>query len=622
MVLWNAYRGQPGDHYASWYDQAADEEEKYSLEQEVLSFWSDLEDYAMAATRWTRVYLKTGETAGMVCLLVTKFSTTPGEKRWVVVCPNGRVQVLDLESATVRLKPFPRVQHGTFLGLTPKEKADVLQAADRLVMEQDASKAIMVKRGVSSSSASSGSKSSPKGKRGGGFGERMFWWGFGRLSDMGTYLFLRRGFGTVASGLFVTWRVVRATGAWDWITWSYMRLKDAIDTVEDAQEQWEVLMTMHEDGKLEVVYIFMGLTIFLLWTCCCVRGRKGTSPIDFSTSGLGSPPTRSLWERLTDPFSQSSSAASTPRDDGMDASDVEETTSATDVVLTRLNEVADRLAALEKEKTAAAARPEAPPRVPPPTLPPPSGDHYDQMMARLMQRLDQHRDVMMRDSGVAVDAPLVSPRATAGSSALDPTAGGSRGVPDEIAGLLKGLEDSFKDMRAVAKEKLEAYKEEVPWVLVGGIKTRVTPQMIARIYRSGGTAVQMAREFIRSKELDGNHLADELMMVAMLIDRGMIEAPAEWINYKTTEIAFRRIHAIERAFDMVRSSQDWRPPKQPKGWKSKVNYIVLSELDPMKSAQEDVLIEGVEKELRDRLAQKALLQKTLDKLGDPKASPE
>ena len=73
---------------------------------------------------------------------------------------------------------------------------------------------------------------------------------------------------------------------------------------------------------------------------------------------------------------------------------------------------------------------------------------------------------------------------------------------------------------------------------------------------------------------------------------------------------------------MVRSSQDWRPPKQPKGWKSKVNYIVLSELDPMKSAQEDVLIEGVEKELRDRLAQKALLQKTLDKLGDPKASPE
>ena len=64
----------------------------------------------------------------------------------------------------------------------------------------------------------------------------------------------------------------------------------------------------------------------------------------------------------------------------------------------------------------AAAKPEPPPGVLPALAAPPTGDHYDQMMARLMRRLDQHRDVMMRDSGVAVDAPLVSPRATAGSS--------------------------------------------------------------------------------------------------------------------------------------------------------------------------------------------------------------
>ena len=616
VVLWSAYLGQPGEHFSEWLDEREASAEKVTLEEPPLQSWSDLEDYAMAATRWTRVYLKTGEGKGIICLLVTKFTNSPGEKRWVVVCPNGRLQVVDLDSQQVRLKPFPRTDHGTFMGLTPKEKTDVLAGADRLVLEQDASKAFQVKRGP----PPAGVRGKPRaGRRGGGFGERMFWWGFNGASDVVSYFFLRRGFGTVLSGLFATWRISRATGAWEWISWSYGRIKDTVETVEDAREQWELLVEMHEEGKLELVYISAGIVVFVLWTLCCVRGRGSSTPSPYSTTGVPTPPTRSLWERLTDPFSRSSSAVSTPRDDGLDASDTED---QPDPVLQRLNEVADRLSALETKKetpstgSAAAAAPTSS------TQATWGSDSYDTMMGRLMQRLDHHRDLMMKDSGLGVDGPLGAPRAGGGLSGHPPTAGRAQEVPNEIEGLLKGLEDSFKDMRAVAKEKLEAYQEEVPWALVGSIKTRVAPRMIARIYKSGGTAVQMAKEFIRAKELDGNHLADEMMMVAMLIDRSLIEAPPEWVNYKTTEIAFRRMHAIERAFELVRGAHDWRPPKQPKGWKSKVNYLVLSELDPLKSTEEDVLIEGVEKELRERLAQKALLQKTLDKLGDPKPPPE
>ena len=147
VVLWSAYLGQPGEHFSEWLDEREASAEKVTLEEPPLQSWSDLEDYAMAATRWTRVYLKTGEGKGIICLLVTKFTNSPGEKRWVVVCPNGRLQVVDLDSQQVRLKPFPRTDHGTFMGLTPKEKTDVLAGADRLVLEQDASKAFQVKRG-------------------------------------------------------------------------------------------------------------------------------------------------------------------------------------------------------------------------------------------------------------------------------------------------------------------------------------------------------------------------------------------------------------------------------------------------------------------------------------------
>ena len=60
------------------------------------------------------------------------------------------------------------------------------------------------------------------------------------------------------------------------------------------------------------------------------------------------------------------------------------------------------------------------------------------------------------------------------------------------------------------------------------------------------------RGVIRRKQLGGNHMAEELLLLAMVLDRALIEAPAEWVNYKTTELALRRMDALERAFESVR----------------------------------------------------------------------
>ena len=63
----------------------------------------------------------------------------------------------------------------------------------------------------------------------------------------------------------------------------------------------------------------------------------------------------------------------------------------------------------------------------------------------------------------------------------------------------------------------------------------------------------------------------------------------------------------------------WKPPNGAKaGWKSRVNYTLLEELDSSKADQDGLLIDGVEKELRERLQHRALLAKSLDKLHGAK----
>ena len=328
----------------------------------------------------------------------------------------------------------------------------------------------------------------------------------------------------------------------------------------------------------------------------------------------------SFWQQWL-PWSPSSSAtssgASTPRDEGSVISEGEEDVSLESELTKQLGIVAERLSALEV-KTSAAASPSPPPPPPTvtsaPTAPPATstamspGANYDQMMFQLLERLERHKEIVQTDSQAATaGAPTRVQEVSSTNS--------------EVEALVRGLDDSFKDMRVMAKEKLEAFNPTVSWSIPGGIKTRVAPSIVARLYRNGSTAVATIRELIRLKQLEGNHMGEEMLLIAMMIDRSMIEAPPEFINYKTTELAMRRLHGIERAFENVKQRSDWKPPNGAKqGWKSRINYHVLEELDASKSDQEGVLIDGVEKELRERLAHRALLAKSLDKLNDHKNS--
>ena len=187
----------------------------------------------------------------------------------------------------------------------------------------------------------------------------------------------------------------------------------------------------------------------------------------------------------------------------------------------------------------------------------------------------------------------------------------------DVAPLVVSLEESFKDMRECVLNKLRGYREDVTWTLPAGARARVSPGMLARIYRSGRTYENYVSNLIKQRGLEGCHLASEWMMLAILIDRAVVEGGQDWINLKSTEMAMRRLYGIERALENVRSESDWKQPKGGfKGWKTKVQYHVLEQIDVGGLDKDGIGIEAVDKEVRARLQEKALLSKALAQLAD------
>ena len=129
---------------------------------------------------------------------------------------------------------------------------------------------------------------------------------------------------------------------------------------------------------------------------------------------------------------------------------------------------------------------------------------------------------------------------------------------------------------------------------------------------------------MRRKELRGNHLAEEMLSMALLVDRAVMESNDDWINHKSTEIALRRLYGLERAFGPVRTVADWKPSKNSGGkWRSKVQFHLMDEIDVGAMDPDNIGIEAVDKEVRERLKDKALLAKSLGNLGSvPAGSAE
>ena len=136
--------------------------------------------------------------------------------------------------------------------------------------------------------------------------------------------------------------------------------------------------------------------------------------------------------------------------------------------------------------------------------------------------------------------------------------------------------------------------------------------------RPTGTARRLSRgpkSSFATNNWEGHHLAHEIQLLAMVFDRGIREAPREWLNLESTEFLARRLYGMERAFSEVRKESDWKPPKdKQKGFKSKVQWHFLEECDPRMLEASDLHVASVDKEIRERLTERGKLLKSLSSL--------
>ena len=136
-----------------------------------------------------------------------------------------------------------------------------------------------------------------------------------------------------------------------------------------------------------------------------------------------------------------------------------------------------------------------------------------------------------------------------------------------------------------------------------------------QVFQKHPTVREFVKEYIKDKELTGNHVEHELLVLALAID-SQVRSDEDFINTEAGKILCRRVYGIRRAFSAVRCRGDWQTPKGQGAhkWRSKVNWALLDEID-MRALKEDFeTIDSVE-----RLEKKALMNKWMSKgLGDDK----
>ena len=179
------------------------------------------------------------------------------------------------------------------------------------------------------------------------------------------------------------------------------------------------------------------------------------------------------------------------------------------------------------------------------------------------------------------------------------------------------LEQMKRLARSAKKEmhrKAARYRRKVPWKLPRGWKKRLALPFLLHAHRDGKSVSELILRLEETKDLKGHPNLDVMKALARALDlKVMDEAAKEMVNEEAVELMVRKLWGFIKSFDAVQARRDWEVPKggAPRGWKSKVNFEVLSEYDVMTASDLLPQTTGTDGELRRRLKERALLQKHL-----------
>ena len=219
----------------------------------------------------------------------------------------------------------------------------------------------------------------------------------------------------------------------------------------------------------------------------------------------------------------------------------------------------------------------------------------------IMQRLIEHERVVDADRALParsqVDAvPRVRPEA----------AGDKVGFQAEL------LKESLRDPRAKVLDQLERHTPN-GWEVPGNLSERVAPHLLQQIFANHPSAASHATRWIQDKQLERNHVAHEMMLLCMVLDKSLLD-DKNYISTQACEIVCRRVYALKKAFEGVKCAADWRQPKGAAAskWKSKVRWDLANEIDMRAVLGDTDALPAVDRELQGRLRDRALMSKYIE----------
>jgi len=592
---------------------------------------------------------------GFVALLLDRLiNELRGDMRWAGSDTTKRVIIMNLrDRARFSTRPKARTDYEPHPGLSEADKVKAMEEVRRIKERETARKAHRAKPPDPARAAG------PKGKKPGArqrvaeawiktISSWMSWslgaWGGQRL--MGLW----------GVGAFVGYKAFETVDGWEWVSWSYYRVKDGVEMTEEMKVRYEHFKhEVSEDGKYWYVPTVVSWMILILifWKVVmpilgCFMDLLGRWSGDKSwanqfRSAVGRSPMHT----------PGNSQPGTPREDGTAVSDSDadlQEDPRFEIVMKEQDKISRQMTELIKEMQSGRSEDTGTTGTPRSTgvssgsATPMSSVSEEQELNRkadlLLARLKEHQDVLADDQGtdkkILKDAPEKKKHKDKKKESglvddSDDEDAALKGVKDsdedsesesdsEYAVTLEHLKREARNPRKVLLKRLEKVKKKVPWRLKHGFKTRVGPTMLAKYYSNGGNMVRGVQSWIQRKGLKGCPTAENMLPVARSCDKMVmdLDAPDDIINSELLELLLRQLYGTFKAFERVKGKTDWDRPAgdNKKSWVSKVNQTMLDEFNFLVEDDEEPTVPGVDKELSGRLKLRALLNKNLTSISE------
>jgi hypothetical protein len=407
----------------------------------------------------------------------------------------------------------------------------------------------------------------------------------------------------------------------EWVEWAVMLVDKATEFIRKVTSPGKFFLLVLMLTALGVSYSWFGDAIL----------SRNSSRAQSTTASGASTPTRT----------QDSQATSTGSDMSKVAEALEKLAREQTAAIQRMKNHAaeERMNRLREEaqnSRAQIAQQEVPfyqrtvgplPPAPPPSEPQPEGTAA-RGVEELRRQFEDFKQVVMEDSGTrrrARSSPPASPapakeesRAAEGRGrAQEPGPARERGnsvaTDKVIADLLAKCEKAGRNPVEKWKQALMQFRQ-IPveeWSMPTGYRERLAPEVCSRIYVGRGTFKEAAATFLRDHSLEECLYARGMLDAAESIDRAVLEDSIEGvINTTVFEGLVRQFYAIEVGFAGVRAKGDWLKPRGEKtNWTSKVDFEMVSLLNPRAGDPRTELLRGAEKEVRGEMQRQALFAK-------------